>query len=307
VIRSVFHPVQRQVGIAGAVLLLFALPILASDLEITRSFDARPGGRLVVDAEATSVEVRSGSGDEVTVRVARKGSSRTPIADDYNVDVTQSGDTVSLKIDQKKRWGWGLGNRGLEAVITVPTEFDADIDTSGGSVSVEDLRGDVKVDTSGGSVELGDIDGRVGVDTSGGSIRIRAVSGDAALDTSGGSITVERADASVDAKTSGGSITIREIAGAIRAKTSGGSIQVTLTETPGADSELDTSGGGISVKLAAGVALDLDAQASGGSLTTDLEIAVKEKSRTRLVGSIGGGGPSMVLRSSGGGVRVVAN
>ena len=51
--------------------------------------------------------------------------------------------------------------------------------------------------------------------------------------------------------------------------------------------------------------MDLDAHASGGGVSSDVPITVQGKQdEDSLVGKINGGGPKLVLRSSGGGVRV---
>ena len=80
-----------------------------------------------------------------------------------------------------------------------------------------------------------------------------------------------------------------------------------LTETPTSESKLSTSGGSIEVRLAGNVSLDIDARASGGSVNDRVGVDATTKTRTRLVGSVGGGGPLMVLRSSGGSVRLLGD
>ena len=254
------------------------------------------------------IEILPGSSREVTLDLERRGSSTKPIEDDYDLDFSQNGDTVTLIIERKRgsSWrGWNWKERGLEATVTVPVDFNARVKSAGGSVRLQELRGDVDIHSSGGSIGVGDVDGQIELKSSGGSIKIAAVSGDAKIQSSGGSITIERAGAAVDASTSGGSIKVEEIAGPLRASTSGGSVRANLTETPGSDSELSTSGGSIEVRLASHVAVDIDARASGGSVSESIGVDATTKSKSRLVGTVGGGGPRMVLRSSGGSVRLV--
>ena len=297
-------PTSRLAPSAIVLLALAVAAPAAHATEIQRSFDAGPGGLLVMRAEGTKIEIVSG-GNEVTLDLQRVGTSTKPIEDDYELDFSQQGDEVRLVIDRRRKISLGWRDRGLRATVTVPARFDARIDSAGGSVEVADLQGDLEIETAGGSIRVGAIDGTVDLESAGGSIEVRAVSGDATLESSGGSIRIDRADAAVVATTAGGSISVEEIAGPLRASTSGGGVRASLTETPGSDSELTTAGGSIEVALAGNVGVDIDARASGGSVRSSVDVDVVEKSKSRLVGSVGGGGPRMVLRSSGGSVRIV--
>jgi hypothetical protein len=51
--------------------------------------------------------------------------------------------------------------------------------------------------------------------------------------------------------------------------------------------------------------VELDARASGGGVDSDVPVTVQgTQERDQVRGRIGGGGPALVLRSSGGGIRV---
>lgn len=59
--------------------------------------------------------------------------------------------------------------------------------------------------------------------------------------------------------------------------------------------------------MASGIAVDLDARSSGGGVHSDVPITVQgAQDNDMLRGRINGGGPKLVLRSSGGGIRVRA-
>ena len=86
---------------------------------------------------------------------------------------------------------------------------------------------------------------------------------------------------------------------------SGGSIQAHLTQRPGGESTLKTSGGGITLTVASNVAIDLDAHTSGGDIETDVPVTLLGKqSDSTLNGKLNGGGPRVVLRTSGGDIRL---
>jgi hypothetical protein len=309
-------------------LATIALGILAcaaaADAQIVRTFDIAGGGRLVLDADRGAVEVRARGDRGVRVEVQYGNRSANDILDEFNVGFATEGN--QLTVQSRARFsGWTerlFGQRtGLRFVIDVPAAFDLDLRTSGGSVEVSAIRGDVRARTSGGSLRLAAVDGPVHGRTSGGSIELQSAN-DADLETSGGGISVGqvrngvRAETSggsirvalartVDARTSGGSITLDAVGGAIAAHTSGGSISAALTGQPGGDSRLETSGGGVTLTIPSTIAANLDARTRGGGVRVDVPVTVEgTQARNHIQGRMNGGGPLLVLRSSGGSVQV---
>jgi DUF4097 and DUF4098 domain-containing protein YvlB len=89
---------------------------------------------------------------------------------------------------------------------------DAEVKTSGGSIRIGKVQGEVKATTSGGSIKVQEVMGTINAATSGGSVSAyisKQPSGDCSLKTSGGSVSVHLAEdikVDVDAKTSGGRV-----------------------------------------------------------------------------------------------------
>jgi len=312
--RSPKHPV---LGLA----LFLVLASAASSGVIEEQFPASSGGKLVVDTDFGALTVRSGDSDTIQVRVEMDSKAEDRLVVEFKP--SPEGLTVLAKDSRRGLGSWWGSTGKAKFEFTVPRVYDISLDTSGGSIVVENIDGTVRVDTSGGSIRLGEIDGPVWADTSGGSIELERSQGDAELstsgghirigevdgqvraETSGGSIEIDRAGGEVRAQTSGGSIRVSEVRGTVDASTSGGSVHATLTEQPLGDCRLETSGGRVTLRLAEGIALDLDASSSGGGVDVDLPVEVRGSySRNRLEGQINGGGPRMRLRSSGGGVSV---
>lgn len=282
-IRS--HNIFLVLAVLVVASLALAVAPAAADT-ITRSFDVAPGGALHIDTDRGAIEVRSGAAGKVTVTVTREGDK----AQRLKLDFDQRGNDVIVRGDYPKTAGWfdwGSGQK-IEFVATVPEGTNVDLKTSGGSITI------------------GDVMGKVDAETSGGSIHINQTRGDVHAETSGGSVNISRAGGSVVAKTSGGSINVEEVMGEIRAHTSGGSVSATITKQPAADCSLTTSGGGISVRLAKNIALDLDASTSGGRVRSELQLsdAVMNRYHTSLRGQLNGGGPNLVLHTSGGSIRI---
>ena len=107
------------------------------------------------------------------------------------------------------------------------------------------------------------------------------------------------------ADTSGGSIELGDMRGPVHADTSGGSISARFAQAPAGDVSLETSGGSVTVFVADKAGFNLDAECSGGRVNSEVEVASNHKpSKTELRGQIAGGGPKLVLRTSGGGIHV---
>ena len=98
---------------------------------------------------------------------------------------------------------------------------------------------------------------------------------------------------------------IENVNGKVEASTSGGPIDALLPSPIPGDATLSTSGGGVTVKVPGDAMFDLDAETSGGGVKCELPVTVQGKIESgRLRGPVNGGGPAVVLRSSGGGIHI---
>jgi len=318
---------------------LFALMLLsacvvsaATEDKINKTFTVSPGGELVVEVGFGSIEVvASPDFHEVSVEGWRK-ITRSSEADEVSflkdnpIELSQEGNTVIVRAPARMSWSWFSGWRNRNEArytVHVPTEFSTKLKTSGGSIAVSNVSGSVKANISGGSLRFtnvhGPIDGHTSggsiktvdctgdllIGTSGGSIDVAGGSGSLHGNTSGGSVTVKTFNGPVEVGTSGGGITIENTRGKISGHTSGGSIHATLLSPIQDDIELTTSGGGVTVKVPADAAFALDAGTSGGGVHSDLPVTTQgDLKHNHIKGTINGGGPSVQLHTSGGGINV---
>lgn len=306
----------------GALLLAVGLPA-AAETRIERELALEPGGSFVLDTDTGSVEVAGGAAAGARVEIV---ASRDDFEALYEVTFEERPGEAVVRVRKKNRASsWFKSSGSTKFRIEVPESTRVDIDTAGGSIEAQDLagparldtsggsirataiHGELSADTSGGSIQIENVDGDVSADTSGGSITIRGVRGKVGADTSGGGITIEDVTGDIEADTSGGSVKIAEAGGRVNASSSGGPIRVSFAAGNSSGGSLETSGGGITVELDPSVGLEIDAYSSGGSVDCELPVTVQGKvSRTSLTGRLGSGGESLKLRTSGGGVDIVA-
>jgi DUF4097 and DUF4098 domain-containing protein YvlB len=305
----------------------------ATEEQLNKKFEVAPGGTIVVDVDFGAIDIATNSGSEVTVDVWRKITRKSKAEEEeflqsHPVSFAQDGNAVTVRCrhqEEKSRWfKWGGGNRNEgKYTVAVPAQFNAKLNTSGGPIAVSDLTGSVKADTSGGGLKFTrlhgpldgdtsgggiratDCEGEIKIDTSGGGIEVAGGGGSLHGETSGGGVTVKNFRGPASVETSGGGITLENIGGTVHGETSGGPINAVLPSPIPGDVKLETSGGGVTVKVPADAAFNLDAETSGGSVTCDLPITIQgKKEHGELKGAVNGGGPTVKLESSGGGIHV---
>jgi hypothetical protein len=270
-LRSIF-----AIGVASAASLC-----ARTEQTIQRSIPAPSTTRLVLNARnGGSINAIPGPTGTILIEVRFKSDRATRaeldrIVRDFSLDVDRFGPEVHVTGRSKSgqpNWSlWsflfnGFGSPEIEYRVELPAQSNANLRTSGGSISVSGLGGDVEARTSGGSLHLVRIAGSVDGSTSGGNVSLEDSHGKATLRTSGGSIDVEGALNALDAATSGGNIRIG---------------------------------------LAPGKGFDIDARTSGGSVSCDFPVpGYREHRESELHGSVAGGGPLLHLRTSGGNIHV---
>jgi DUF4097 and DUF4098 domain-containing protein YvlB len=298
---------------------------------IKRLFEVGPGGLLTANLQRSSIRIVSRDDATLDVEVIERVDAEnheqvdhTPA--EFEVDISSEGDNVRIQSKlQSDESDDEDSNRGrwLDILVSVPTNYNVDLTTSGGNVTVDDLTGNVQSKVSGGNLFLENIQGLVSCEVSGGSIHLLASSGSAKLRTSGGNINIGEAGSDVEARTSGGSINIRRAGsrvvamvsgggvnvgsalGGIMAKASGGTVTVYIRDQPQADCSLSASGGSVNVYLAENTAFDVDAQTAGGRFESEFPVTVEGDRRSSSAkGSINGGGATLTLRTSGGNISL---
>ncbi|HAL57575.1 MAG TPA: hypothetical protein DCP63_14180 [Bacteroidetes bacterium] len=305
---------MKQQGAVLVAALFLAIPtILPVPLQDdqgsrSKSFTVTKGGSVEVSVDGGDIRINVWEKSEVYVKADG--------IDEDNLDrlkMNQSGNTV--RVEYRQRWGWGSGHTKFE--ITVPSQFNTDLRTSGGNIDIRgSLNGVVKGSTSGGDVTLSDVTtGKVDLSTSGGDMRAGDVNGDVSLKTSGGDIELGKVGGQVYVNTSGGNIRVESVGKTLKASTSGGDIDIgdvggeANVSTSGGDikvhkvsgkATLNTSGGNIQLRSASGdvrantsggdirledISGSIEAKTSGGDVNAELKPT--GKGRSRLVSSGG--------------------
>jgi hypothetical protein len=278
----------------------------------SKEFNMNGPGRLHVETSGGGIFVSGRGGNQVKVEMfVRKGrkeltrddAAAQEVLENYDIDISQSGNTITATAERRSSFdGWfGGDNTSISFNVYVPEQMSANLNTSGGSIQLEGVKGVQLVNTSGGSLTLLNIEGNMEAQTSGGSITIEDYKGILEAGTSGGSIKMQDAEGNLKVRTSGGNIRLDKIKGSVDASTSGGGIEANLL-TLNDDVTLKTSGGSIHATVPKGLGLDLDLE--GNRVNTQLQNFNGEAEKDRVRGSMNGGGIAVVMSTSGGSVNL---
>jgi len=300
---------MKKLSLLLAVLVTCGLVTLANaSSRIERNLKLEPNGRFVLQSDGGSVTLTgvASAGAKIVIT-----SDHSDLESLYNISFQEKPGMAGVTVRRKDHsvfslFNWGHSNS-VHFDVEVPTQTQTEIYTGGGALQVSKLRGDSRLRTSGGGIEVSALTGKLDAETSGGPIRLREIIGDTHIDTSGGPIEVASLEGSLDAHTSGGPIRIDRVTGRVEARTSGGPISVNFDRGNARGGLLETSGGPINAAVDRSANLEIDASTSGGSVVTDLPIRVQGKiANSSLQGTLGSGGETLRLRTSGGSIHIGA-
>jgi DUF4097 and DUF4098 domain-containing protein YvlB len=245
---------------AGAILLLAVCTgflAIAADKHFEKKFPGLPGGTLTLTTDVGSVTVTGSSTNEVAIVADLLGRSRD--VEGFAISAEESAKGVEVTGRQRRGGGWFWNSSDLDVrfTVAVPHDFSLQLHTSGGDMTITDVKGKIGGETSGGNLIVTGTEGEVKLETSGGNIRAERIIGDLTMGTSGGDIVLSSAKGNVDVSTSGGNIRITDADGKIRAETSGGNVTVKAIDG-GKGIYAETSGGNIDIMVKKTIAATLD-------------------------------------------------
>ncbi|MBN2030347.1 DUF4097 family beta strand repeat protein [bacterium] len=229
--------------------------------EIQKNFKVNPGGTLVMEDIRGDIVIQTWERNEVEIHETKRmdifsRSEAEAAIEETEKGYIQQGNTISVG-------GPAFNRRWIESrfQIWVPVEFNCEVETEGGDLSVTGIKGTVEASTGGGEINLSGIDGPVRSKTGGGRIKIENTTQDVTAETGGGEIDISNSEGPVNASSGGGDITIDNTADLVRARTGGGSIDIVRTQ---GSVDVETGGGNVDIIETQG---SVDVETGGGDIT----------------------------------------
>ena len=333
---------KRLLPLALLVVLLYPTCYGQSgDRVYNQSFSFVAGDALAVETSSSDVIVRVGSEGEARVDVYGKGRDRDEAFERLGFSAEKVAGRLVVKTEREGNNWSSRRNASFDIVVTVPERADYRIATSSGDIQLGELHGDGVIATSSGDIETGVLRGALGVATSSGDFSAERIEGAVEFSTSSGDFEVEsisgatvsfasssgdfeveRIDTdrfsastssgdfevesmigSAEFSSSSGDIEIAAMEGSLSASTSSGDVSVALTKS--SIVEISTGSGGVRLTAPSSITADVDFR--GGSIRIDRDFGFAgEVKRRSAEGRIGGGGPSLMVRTGSGSVTLAA-
>lgn len=263
---------MRPMKALAAVLFLAAAATTASAAKLEETFDKtydlRSGSKFALENTNGRVTIHGSPDNRVHVHAVKQvDASRDAAADAMK----------ELRIDVSQN------GDGISISTHYPKSADGgflDFLVGGGHHINATVTYDVSVPTA----------TNLNIDTVNGRIEIADVTGDLKLDTTNGRIELSRCRGSVNAET-----------------TNGGIKAELLQVAAGRAIRLGTTNGRISVTVPQNLAASIDASTTNGSINTELPVTTTSRiHRNSLRGTINGGGAELKLRTTNGGIDILA-
>ncbi len=260
---------------------------------IEKTFDVISGGRLTVETDSGEIDVKTHNKDIVEVRVIKEIKKNffnlKNILDDFNVTFDHTGPDINIAGKFQRGvsfWQRELSDIRIHFQVTIPQEYDVDLNTRIDDISVNGVTGELEVSTSTGDIDIIDVSGPTQVHTSTGDLHLEKIIGA----ISGGSST--------------GDITMLNIQGSISIKSSTGDVRMNLPTQLQHAWNIQTSTGDIVLTLSSDLAANIDVKTSVGDILTDFPVLTTTMQKKRVRGTINGGGQLLKLQTSTGDIRL---
>jgi DUF4097 and DUF4098 domain-containing protein YvlB len=182
--------------------------------------------------------------------------------------------------------------------------------TRGGEIHVGSAGLTADLKTYGGEIRIGPVGGDLRALTMAGDVKAGAVAGSATAETSGGDIRIDGVKGALEARTGGGDVIVPSVGGTVDVQTGGGDVRLGLTVKQ-ASIAVRNGGGDVILTLPADFRGDFDLLVSGASpeeTTIRSEFpgisVTKRAGSQQASGSVNGGGPKVVVKTSSGTIRI---
>ena len=229
---------------------------------------------VIVNTSGGGITISGRSGESPRVEVYIRGNNNRELTkeeikkrldEDYDLSINVANHEVRAEAKNKRNNNDWRRSISISFIIYVPQQTSTKLQTSGGGIRLDNLKGNQNFTTSGGGLQIDRLSGTIRGVTSGGGILVSNSDEDINLETSGGGIIAKNCSGKIRLETSGGGLQLDDLKGNINANTSGGGIRGNNIT---GELVTSTSGGGIDLNQ---MACSLNASTSAGSLHVQMK------------------------------------
>jgi hypothetical protein len=221
----------------------------------------------------------------------------------YTFDIQRKDQTLFLQVVQQKQSRLQANRDNILLFFRVqgPAEVNALVKSETGSITLAGIQGKQELQSNGGSIRAINCKGEVLASSAGGSFFVDNFEGKMELGAANGSVRIENFSGDLKAKSLQGSMSLFDMRGKVQAETEGGSIRANFI-LPQESIFLKSNGGSIDAVLPKD--LPMTVNFSGSIVSSQPSNFQGESKKTRIIGTINGGGIPVNFETSGANVRV---
>ena len=304
---NIAMPTCKRIALPCTLLLTTALAsrVNAEEYLKTYTVTAQPTVRIRVDD--SKVHVVTSDTNQVEFRVTAEGFATINIGGKLHVDSQQNGNQVELNVRVSPGVMIGFSNKRLSTEVRMPKNADLQLETSDGHVELSDLKGNIVVHTKDGGIKASQLSGSIDIRSSDGDIEADTLTGAFKLHSLDGKINALHLDGKCDVSTSDGAIQVAGRFDSLDVKSSDGTVSARVE--PGSKMSsawsIRTTDGRIDMEIPKGLQANLDASTRDGHISLGLPVSVEgELGKKSVHGTINGGGPTLVLHTGDGSIRL---
>lgn len=276
---------------------------------LDRTFKVADGQLLEIAVQHADVTVETGETDEARITVSVSASSEDrarEIFERMNFEAFQDGDRVVLRSTPRSEWNWN-GRFRIEVRARIPRQFDLELASTHGDVTLASIDGTVTLNTTHGDVDAERIAGpAVRLNSTHGEIHANALLAELVeVRTTHGDIAVGMVrTARLDAITTHSDIEIDELEGSGEVQTTHGDVTAGVLKHEGL--RVRTTHGDVLLVLPAGSGAAVNLRGEHVALPSGVEFeGVRDEERAE--GTLNGGGPSLEVSTTFGEVTLRAD
>jgi DUF4097 and DUF4098 domain-containing protein YvlB len=277
---------KHMFAAATAILMLAALPALASEATFERNLSVNGHVELTVSTGSGNIHLTRGSDSQVHIFGKVHSNNWTDNADARvheiaaNPPIEQTGNIIRIGTHHEN-----MHNISIDYEIQAPANSFLEAGSGSGDIRVEGVGDNAKISTGSGNIHATGLQGGFTLNTG---------SGDIVADQTG--------SGDVRAQTGSGNIELKNVQGGLKAGTGSGDIKV--AGSPTMDWKLETGSGSIEF-WPGSTGFTLDASTGSGSVHSDHEMTVQGSfDRHHITGKVNGGGPTVRIETGSGDVRI---
>ncbi len=222
------------------------------------------------------------------------------VPSDCEIDVENiSGDIRIIRINKDINISGTSGN-----IEVSELNGRLDLGTVSGRVELSDIVGDVDIAGTSSDIILGSIKGVVDIRTTSGKVTGQYLSGSVSVALTSGFTDISNLFGDVRVKSQSGDIKIQQESGSLELFTRTGSVDVQTELDSTRDYYVETASGKISFNVPETASGAVKLETVSGSINTELPLAIRQFTKSKLVGDFGENGPRIYLMTASGDITL---